>query len=92
MKTLLMLYCFCIDLQICQAKRQHPKISHPTFVKWYGTINDLLIQTDNETPLVINGSIVEMDESMCGRVQKYKKGKKYKRYLVFGLLEKGTRK
>jgi len=85
-----------MDMQICQTERLVPSVSHPSVVKLYGKFKDLMIEAYDNTDITmggdVEGNIVEIDESLFGKVQKYRKGKPFRRQWVFGLVEQSTRK
>lgn len=103
-QLVLVLYCFCNDLQLCHVKRVIPTLTHPTAVKIYQRFRDLVCEAYDALDIKmgdggeedeeggVEGGIVEIDESKFGKIQKYKKGKQFNRYWVFGLTERRTRK
>lgn len=85
-----------MDFAINECKKHLPYISHNTIVKFYEKLRiELETIIDNITfkgTVDGNSEIVEIDESIFGKKQKYQRGHTTKRQWVFGMAERSTRK
>ena len=93
----MLIYTFALDFSIKEAEKLLPHLTHSTVVRFYNKLR-LQIYDIIEHTMILEGSvdscsnIVELDESLFGRKQKYNKGKATKKQWVFGLVERNTRK
>lgn len=89
----LLLYLFALDIPQYEVEKFAPYLAHSTVCDWYKKfrqicdyyIQDISLGSEVET-------IVEIDESVFGKKQKYNRGKKCNRVWVFGLYESSTLK
>lgn len=92
----LLLYCFALDFTIKDTEKLVPHLSHSAIVAFYQKIR-LHICPVAETIIMdgeVDGTvqIVEIDESLLGKKQKYHRGRRSQRQWVFGLVERNTNK
>ena len=89
-------YLFSIDLQIYQVQKMLPEIAHSSLVKYYDMLRTLITSTSHDMTMGGNvdgfQTIIEIDESLFGKKQKYNRGQRKKKQWVFGLVERGSRK
>jgi transposase-like protein len=89
-------YAFAQDIPINEAEKLLPSVAHSSIVSFYNKIRAKLYAIIEQTSLEgnVNGDsqIVELDESLFEKKQKYHKGKPTKKQWVFGLVERNTRK
>lgn len=73
-----------------------PSMAHSTVVRFYKKVRAIISQ--KMSSLTFSGSadgnceVIEIDESLFGRKQKYQKGRYTRRKWVFGMVERNTRK
>ena len=83
-------------MQIYQAEKFLTDIAHSTIVHFYDTLRHRIIAKGSAMQMdgYVFGSamVVEIDESLFGKKQKYNRGKQTKKQWVFGLVEQKTRK
>ena len=89
-------YFFSIDLQLYQVEKMLPDIAHSTLVNYYQMLRQLCRQHWSSMKMVGNvegfHNIIEIDESLFGKKQKYNRGRPTKKQWVFGLVERTSRK
>lgn len=98
--NLMVLYFYAIDLQIFQVARML-KIDRHAIGHMYGKLRKQVVRT---IPQMMNPGlfancdaeydegILECDESKFGKLRKHGKGKPHRRYWVFGIAQRNTRK
>ena len=78
-------------MQIYQAEKFLTDIAHSTIVHFYDTLRHRIIAKGSAMQMDgdVFGSamVVEIDESLFGKKQKYNRGKQTKKQWVFGLVE-----
>ena len=92
----MIIYAFSLDFPIHECEKLLPSIAHTTIVNYYAklrkVISDIIQTTVMEGNVEGLSQIVEIDESLFGKKQKYNKGRPTKKQWVFGLVEHNTRK
>ena len=92
----MLLYLYAIDIPIYQAQKMLPEIAHSMLVRYYKSLRSTI--SNAGASMILGGTvdgatnIVEIDESMFGKKRKYNRGKPTKRFWVFGMVERHTRK
>ena len=92
----MLFYFFAIDLQIYQVQKMLPEIAHSSLVHYFDMVRKVIINSYHNTKMggQVDGfkNVIEIDESLFGKKQKYVRGRTTKKQWVFGLVERGTRK
>jgi len=85
---------FCQDLQVCEVQRLVPDISPTTIVSWFKKLREICSEEIDKVPMfgeVDTNSIIEIDESCFGKKNKYNRGRRTKKYWVFGMAQRDHR-
>jgi len=94
--AVIIFYCFSTDISVSDTQKLLPNVAHTSIVRFFAKLRSTL-QNKIEC-LTMEGSvdgdtqIVEIDESLFGKKQKYHKGRPTKKVWIFGMVERGTRK
>ena len=95
-QVLLLMWTFALDLPIFEAVRMLPSISRVTVGNWYHKFRLVIVKEFRTVKLTGKidclADIVEIDESLFGKKNKYSRGKLTKKVWVFGIAQRQTRK
>ena len=73
-----------------------PGIAHSSLVHYFDMLRKVIINSSDNTKMggQVDGfqNVIEIDESLFGKKQKYVRGRTTEKQWVFGLVERGTRK
>ena len=96
MDATVLFYCFAKDLSVSQTEKLIPSIAHTSVVRFYKKMRSILNTTMQSLKFMemVDGmqDIVEIDESLFGKKRKYNKGNITKRYWIFGMAQRNSRK
>ena len=92
----LLLYFFSLDFNVADIEKLFPDIAQSSIIRWFQTFREKLISASH-VPTMNTGvetkiDIVEIDESLFGKKQKYNRGRKTKKQWVFGIAQRDSRK
>ena len=88
-------YCFSMDLSVSDTEKMLPHVAHTSIVRLYAKLSTMQQKTEctkMEGTVDGDAQVVEIDESLFGKKQKYNRGRPTKKVWIFGLVERGTRK
>lgn len=90
----LLFYFYAVDMQIFKVEVFMPNLNQKSIIRVYSKIRAIISPLGDNLILGNNAmtTIVEIDESKFGKKRKGNKGKAFKRYWVFGMAERETRK
>ena len=92
----LMLYGFALDYAVCEMQKMLPALAQTTIIRFFAKLRKILFDEMESIMMedTIHGEtqIVEIDESLFGKKQKNNRGCPTKRFWIFGMVQRETRK
>lgn len=91
----MIVYFFSLDIPIFQVQKFLPHLARSTLSRWFKELRERLI-TFSPMPQMSSSTeckcdIVEIDESLFGKKEKYQRGRRTKKQWVFGLAQRDSR-
>ena len=92
----MLFYFFEIDLQVYQVQKMLPEIAHSTLVHYFDMLRKVILNSSDNLKMggQVDGfqNVIEIIQSLFGTKQKHIHWRTTKKWCVFGLVERGTRK